>query len=677
MTYRTFKYTYFPNPKALKRRERETTFPQLCNMLEKLAPCDKKAAPLIKMATFSGQPNDKGCLRYDSAVTTVTGIEGDYDAELVTPEEACERLERHDLLAVIVTTHSHASDRPRWRVLAPLTRDHAPADRIQLVAGLNGALGGILAGESFTLSQSFFIGRPPNGEYKVLRTSGTVCLDEWPDLTTRAVYKNGSSPAAVCDRHAPGEDDEERELLAMLPPKPCPPEELLAELLQGEDVHGNAMRLVGHLVALGTDDKMIRLLFSAVAPAVTEQRGEERARALQGPELQRMIAGARSKGYGAPAASPAAFSFVQACDMQVKPLAWLVRDYIEEDTLAVMYGSPGMGKSFLALDISCCIATGIPFHGHDVKQGGVFYIAGEGHNGIARRLKAWTQHHGIPDMPAELFVSEAPTDLVNDVNVWRVAEAIRQRVNATGVVPRLIVIDTMARNFFGDENSAADVGRFVSNVDSIRRPWGATVLIVHHSGKDNSKGARGSSALKGAVDAEYEVSRPGGGKQIELTAHKMKDAESPPKLSFEMIIVPLLDDTEEVTHSAVLRRTDWAEPAPPVTAPLGGHNKTALAILEQMQGNNSGPILLDEWRARFIQPGTHRQRFPEVKNALLARNLIRIDGENVSLVCPSVQLSLDKPDRTDLETTKPDGSNGKWSQAGQTQSGDGDLDDLI
>lgn len=677
MTSRTFKYTCFPNPKALKRRERETTFPQLCDMLEKLAPRDKKTAPLIKMATFSGKPNDKGCLRYDSAVTAVTGVEGDYDAELVTPDEARERLERHDLMAVIVTTHSHAPDRPRWRVLAPLAHDHSPSDRIRLVAGLNGALGGILAGESFTLSQSFFIGRPPNGEYKVLRTSGSVCLDEWPDLIACAVYKNESSPAAVCDRHDQGEDDEESELLAMVPPKPCPPEKLLAELLQGEDVHGNAIRLVGQLVARGESDDMIRLLFSAVAPAVAEQRGEERARALLGSELQRMIAGARSKGYGQPAASPAAFSFVQACDMQVKPLAWLVRDYIEEDTLAVMYGSPGMGKSFLALDISCCIATGIPFHGHDVKQGGVFYIAGEGHNGIARRLKAWSQHHSIPNMPAQLFVSEAPTDLVNDVNVWRVAGAIRQSVNATGIVPRLIVIDTMARNFFGDENSAADVGRFVSNVDSIRRPWGATVLIVHHSGKDNSKGARGSSALKGAVDAEYEVSRPDGGKQIQLTAHKMKDAESPPKLAFEMIIVPLLDDTDEVTNSAALRRADWAESAPPVTVPLGKHDKTALAILEQMQGNGSMPIPVDEWRTRFIQTGSHRQRFPEAKNALLYLNLIRIDGENVSLVCPSVQPSLDKPDRTDLETTKPDGSNGKWFQAGQPQSGDGDLDDLI
>ena len=96
--------------------------------------------------------------------------------------------------------------------------------------------------------------------------------------------------------------------------------------------------------------------------------------------------------------------FVAACHMPIKPVAWLVESYIEEDALTVMYGPPGKGKSFVALDLSCCIASGMPFHGHLVKPGVVIYIAGEGHNGIARRLHAWAQHNDTA-LPELLFVT--------------------------------------------------------------------------------------------------------------------------------------------------------------------------------------------------------------------------------------------------------------------------------
>ncbi|WP_439560713.1 AAA family ATPase [Roseinatronobacter sp.] len=50
---------------------------------------------------------------------------------------------------------------------------------------------------------------------------------------------------------------------------------------------------------------------------------------------------------------------------------------------------PSSGKSFLAVGIALSVATGTPFHGRDTKQGAVFFIAGEGRNGLARRFAAW------------------------------------------------------------------------------------------------------------------------------------------------------------------------------------------------------------------------------------------------------------------------------------------------
>lgn len=372
------------------------------------------------------------------------------------------------------------------------------------------------------------------------------------------------------------------------------------------------------------------------------------------------------------------FRFVAACDMPVNPIAWLIHGYIEADALAVLFGPPGKGKSFLALDMSCCIATGLPFHGHEVKPGAVFYIAGEGHNGLARRLRAWAQHNDT-EMPALLFVSEAPTDLANANNAAKVAEAVHQLSERASEAPVLIVIDTMARNFGGDENSATDVGQFIRNADTLRRRWKATVLIIHHSGKNGERGARGSSALKGAADAEYEVSRSDEDKLIRLTPRKMKDADEPPPLTFELVGVPVHNDVGSMVGGAALRLAQHFEPAP-VTKQLGKHQKSALEALKKMhaevadrlarQGQEDHPvnILVDDWKAKCEESGIPRQRFHEAKNTLADRQQIRFDGPHVFLVRP-VPLPIGRPDRTDRPRDVNTGQTGRKPDANRTDTG--------
>ena len=122
---------------------------------------EKESAKLVKLATFGDERTAVGCLRHDPNVLEVDGVEGDYDGEEASPEEAVVLLEKHGVRAVVVTSWTHTPENPRWRVFAPLSAPIQPSERSLYVAALNGVLGGILERESFALSQSYFIGGRP------------------------------------------------------------------------------------------------------------------------------------------------------------------------------------------------------------------------------------------------------------------------------------------------------------------------------------------------------------------------------------------------------------------------------------------------------------------------------------------------------------------------------------
>lgn len=132
-------------------------------------------------------------------------------------------------------------------------------------------------------------------------------------------------------------------------------------------------------------------------------------------------------------------------DAGLKPIQWLVRGYVEADSLALMFGDPGCGKSFAAIDLACCIATGTPWHGNKTTPGAVFYIAGEGQNGLMRRFAAWSQHNAVPLAGAPLFVSHRAAQLINAGAAAEVANAVEEMQADAGEAPALIVVDTLAR----------------------------------------------------------------------------------------------------------------------------------------------------------------------------------------------------------------------------------------
>lgn len=215
---------------------------------------------------------------------------------------------------------------------------------------------------------------------------------------------------------------------------------------------------------------------------------------------------------------------------------WLIDQIIPVDAFGVIYGPSGAYKSFCAMDMSACIASAMNWHGNDVDEPGhVLYIGAEGASGLHLRKKAWEIRHQRP-LTNLAILGMAVTINSEDHNALiGLCDELVQEIDQP---IRLIVIDTLARSFAGEENSATDMGDFVNACDHIREVTGATILVVHHSGKDTEKGARGSSALRAACDFEFKVTSPGK-KLTRLSCTKAKDSDPFDDINFKLNVVEI------------------------------------------------------------------------------------------------------------------------------------------
>jgi hypothetical protein len=207
--------------------------------------------------------------------------------------------------------------------------------------------------------------------------------------------------------------------------------------------------------------------------------------------------------------------------VQREATPWLIPGYLPESTLCSVYGAPGSYKTFLCLDMMLRLAHGMPFLDNALERGLVVYIAGEGAGGLRKRVLAWHDFHQkdvadaaflLVEQAVAIRDSEMLDALIDDIEVQREGQEVKA-----------IVFDTLARCMSGDENSATDMGEAVQSLDSIKERFKCCVVAVHHSGKDASRGLRGSSALLGALDVALQCRKDGD--VLELRSQKQKDFE--------------------------------------------------------------------------------------------------------------------------------------------------------
>ena len=247
----------------------------------------------------------------------------------------------------------------------------------------------------------------------------------------------------------------------------------------------------------------------------------------------------------------------------IKDVEWLIDRYVERDAVSMVYGPSGVGKSFVVLSMACSIATGTPWFGMTVKKGPVFYIAGEGHNGLMRRFKAWETGEGVSLKDAPLYKSRKAIGLLNESEVSALRAELQDMMDQFGR-PSMIAVDTLARNFGdGDENSTEDMSKFIKVLDEIRAEAGCHVMIVHHSGHEGTR-ARGSSSLRAAMDQEYQVTATGPGVVL-LKNTKMKDAEPPGERHFRIKQIEIAQDVEGIPINGAFLASD----GDPLDFPVG------------------------------------------------------------------------------------------------------------
>jgi len=308
---------------------------------------------------------------------------------------------------------------------------------------------------------------------------------------------------------------------------------LIAACQAGDEWHNHMIRLVASLATNGrSDTEILALAHEITMPGYTVDATRK--------DMWVALQGARRK-YAAPEGGTVdlvdpdeifeLFDIDQIAAMP--PPSWLIHEMLVEDGLTILYGDPGAGKSFISLDMGLRLAHGMDWHGKATKPTGVLYIAGEGVRGIGKRIKGWRMKHGMEGVDAPFLLLPVAVEILDEAQRGKLLRTIDAAVERAGFHIGLIEIDTVSRALSGaDENGQEAMGQFVKACDAIRRHANASVLGVHHSGKDKDKGMRGSTVLLGACDASIRVSKTE--KIVVLKTEKQKDAEEADPIYMEM-----------------------------------------------------------------------------------------------------------------------------------------------
>lgn len=265
----------------------------------------------------------------------------------------------------------------------------------------------------------------------------------------------------------------------------------------------------------------------------------------------------RPKLYHLPYAEAAELALTDASES-------LIEGLLDRLAMSVWYGESNSGKTFAMLDASWHIAAGRPWAGMPVRRGAVVYVAAEGGKGILKRVRALRDRYPeAGNVPLHLI--PCPVDLLHQNTDLKPLVALIREIEAqTGIKVELVVIDTLSRAIAGgNENDSQDMGIFVGHLDALRTATGAHVAVVHHTGKDKARGARGHSLLRAATDTEIEIDA------RTLTVTKQRDMDGDIKIPFALkpVRIGMSKTGREITSCVVEMRQNGVAAVPTTLTP--------------------------------------------------------------------------------------------------------------
>jgi hypothetical protein len=310
-----------------------------------------------------------------------------------------------------------------------------------------------------------------------------------------------------------------------------------------------------------------------------------------------------------------------------EPVEWLVDSIIPKRSFVALYAPPASYKSFISLDLAEAIATGRDWMGYRIpKKGAVLYICGEGHGGMGARVKACKIQNKSPD-GANLYIIRAQLNLRSSPEDFaELLDAINDLIAEIDEPLEIIILDTLMRMSGGNfnENSSEDMGAFITQAGKLQEIFECALMVIHHSGKDVTKGLRGHSSLLGAVDTELEIQRQDSvinssdasviGNAI-LTVSKQKDGADSIQIGIEIVLVEIGTSDlgfEVLTSLAIRQNQDIAsstQKGSKNNAGSGGNQRLemdslmkvikAKASYREVDGTSRYGVALDDWRAEF------------------------------------------------------------------------------
>lgn len=190
---------------------------------------------------------------------------------------------------------------------------------------------------------------------------------------------------------------------------------------------------------------------------------------------------------------------------ELDPEDQLVEGLIGRTAMSILYGDSNSGKTFFAIDLASSVAQGAMWMDRHTVEGLVLYLATEAPRSVITRMQAYQKHYGrkVPN----LVIVKSPIDLFDGAaDASTIIQLIQSLEAEHGVKCELVIGDTLARLAAGaNENSGEDMSTVIRHADRIKREAKAHVMLIHHSGKDQARGARGWSGLRAAIDTEIEV----------------------------------------------------------------------------------------------------------------------------------------------------------------------------